>query len=787
MKSVRTIIGGIVLAITLCTAAIAGPPAIRELRPWGAQRGQTVTLVVAGDQLAAGAELFSAVPGKIEEQAGGNAGQLTFKLDVRPDAPVGVYPIRLRTPNGLSNVLLFSVGELPEAAETEPNDSLPAMNQAAASNTAAAAIPLVTLPATVNVSAVGTDQDVVRFVGKKGERIVLEVEAQRIGSMLDPAIHLYSPSGRELALADETPGLGLDCRLDVTLPEDGEYSAVVHDSKYAGGNPGFYRLKLGAFAYAETAFPLGWQRGREVEVTLLGGTLAEPLKTKVTANAAAGQNRMFLSPLVPGPQARLPFRFVLGDAPELIEPEPDAVDQRLFKDAAVMNGQIAKTGEVDRYKFPVAAGQNWIFEVEAANLGSPLDALLTVTGPQGNVLASADDGNGLDPRLQFAVPAGIDYVVLSIEDLHGRGGPMFAYRLKAETPRTDFSLQVAPPAPPPAPGAPQPLGPPAVNIPRGGTAVVQVNVARSGYNGPIQLTIPETANGITAEDGSIPAGAATGFLVLSAAPDAPLRAFDLEINGQGGAATKPMVRSAATSGRNPNTMSDAFVARVPAAVCEAPPATLAPSERSIRLVHGHNRQIKITAQRSPAATEAINVNGTGLPIGVVSGTTGVIAKEANELVLTLVCSPENPIIGPLTMQLSATTQAGGRQETIELPPVRVEIARPFALELLNQNVTIAAGSKVRVAVIVRREAPFAGLVKVGPVGSIPQNVSLTTLDVPNGESLALLELVVGDAAVPAEFDLQIRASTDMEGRKRDKDYVIPDTPLKVKITPKAAQ
>ncbi len=774
----------------LGSVALAGPPSIRELRPWGGQRGQTVTLTVAGDVLAPGADLFSAVPGKIEEQPGGNAGQLTFKLEIRPEAAVGVYPIRLRTAGGLSNVLLFNVGDLPELAETEPNDVLPANPVAAAATTSApATLPLIATPATINGSASGTDQDVFRFAGKKGQRIVAEIEALRIGSMLDPAIHLMNAAGREFAFADDVPGLGLDCRIDVTLPEDGEYFVLVHDSKYAGGNPGHYRLKLGAFAYAESAFPLGWQRGREVEVALFGGALTEPLKTKIVANAAGGQGTMFLSPPVPGPQARLPFRFVLGDGPELIEPAdgtPDA--DRWFKDAAVMNGRIAKSGEVDRYKFPVAAGQTWVLEVDAANLGSPLDALVTVAGPQGNVLVSADDGNGLDPRLQFTAPAGVDHVVLAVEDLHGRGGPLFAYRLKAARPRTDFSLQVVP-AGSPAPGAPPappPLGALAVNIPRGGISVVQINVTRNGYNGPIQLTIPESLSGITAEDGLVAAGAPNGLLVLSVANDAPLRAFDLEIRGQGGSPTQPMTRPAESSGRAEFAMADAFVARVPAAVCEAPPATFNIAERSIKILHGHNRQLKITVARGPNATEAVAVT-TGSPVISVGGTAGTIAKESNEMTLTLTQNPELPALGTFTMQLVATTQAAGRQEAVQLPPVKVEIVRPFSLELLNQNATLNPGTKVRIAAVVRRESPFEGMVKIGPAGSLAQGVSLTMVEVPKGESLALLELSVSDAVAPTEFDLQIRATTDMEGRKRDKDYVIPDTQLKVKIVPKAVK
>ncbi|MBI3462369.1 MAG: hypothetical protein HY000_04820, partial [Planctomycetes bacterium] len=71
-----------IFTTVLAATAFGAAPTIRELQPWGAQRGQTVTLTIAGDQLAAGAEVFSVVPCKLEEQPGGNAGQLTFKLEL---------------------------------------------------------------------------------------------------------------------------------------------------------------------------------------------------------------------------------------------------------------------------------------------------------------------------------------------------------------------------------------------------------------------------------------------------------------------------------------------------------------------------------------------------------------------------------------------------------------------------------------------------------------------------------------------------------------------------------
>ena len=320
----HSLIQACIVTAVIPTITLAGPPSIRELRPWGAQRGQTVTLTITGDQLAAGAELFATVPGKLEEQPGSNAGQLTFKLELSKEAPVGMYPVRLRTAAGLSNALLFSVGDLPEVAETEPNDALPEANAAAgASSAAVAPLPLIALPATINGTAAGTDQDVFRVAGKKGDRLVAEVEAQRIGSLLDPMISLFSASGRELASADDTPGLGVDCRLDVTLPEDGEYFVAVHDTKFNGGSPGQYRLKIGPLSYAASIFPLGWQRGREVELTLSGGSLPGSVKTKFVAESPDGLPRTFVAVGTQGPLARLPFRFVLGDEPELLEPAAD--------------------------------------------------------------------------------------------------------------------------------------------------------------------------------------------------------------------------------------------------------------------------------------------------------------------------------------------------------------------------------------------------------------------------------------------------------------------------------
>ena len=103
--------------MTLATALHAAP-SIRDILPHGAQRGKTVTLHIRGAGLAAGAKLQTTLPAGVSrlipsvDDPGMNS-DLPFLLSIKPDAPVGLYPIRVLTSDGMSNVMLFAVGDLP--------------------------------------------------------------------------------------------------------------------------------------------------------------------------------------------------------------------------------------------------------------------------------------------------------------------------------------------------------------------------------------------------------------------------------------------------------------------------------------------------------------------------------------------------------------------------------------------------------------------------------------------------------------------------------------------------
>ena len=155
---------------------------------------------------------------------------------------MGVYPIRVKAANGISNILLFSIGAFPELVEEESRPgSLPHQND---SIERAQTIPSTAL--TLNGTLEGPERDVFRLHVKAGERRVFEVEARRCGSAIDPVIRVLDGSGKVIARSEDDPVLSLDSRVAVTFPKEGFYYVEVHDARFSTQSQDFYRLKTGA-------------------------------------------------------------------------------------------------------------------------------------------------------------------------------------------------------------------------------------------------------------------------------------------------------------------------------------------------------------------------------------------------------------------------------------------------------------------------------------------------------------------------------------------------------------
>jgi len=540
------------LCALVAQTAMAAAPVLTELRPRGAAIGQPFVLTAIGRNLGEGAHVISNLPASFTPvgppqtaaRMGGSMSDpghsVSFLVEPDPHAVPGVYPIRIESA-GISNVLLFTLGTYPEVTEEESQPG----SRAHSNDTIETAEPVRPAPVVVNGTLVGPERDVYRVSGKAGERRVFEVESRRSGSAIDPVLRILDGSGKQLARNDDAAGAGLDARVDFTFPADGNYYVEVTDARFSTQAQNFYRLKMGDYRYANGVFPLGGKRGERVAITYFGGNLPASVNSSADLGAAA-KDEAFTHVALPGSPA-LPFLFAVSDLPELREPVAGPVPI-----PSVVNGRLDRIGEIDRYHYRVEPGQKLIFELQARELGtSRLEGILTVFDSAGKKLASAGDQplpedvfavqgtsrTSSDPFLNFTAPPDAHELVVSVEDLASRGGPLYGYRLIARQQAEDFTLTV---------------NSPFINIPAGGTAAITVTATRRGYDGPIQLTIPNLPKGMHVEGGTIPreyvdaSNARTinrrGVLTITADRGVTMTNGQLEVWGEGAVADGSVFR-----------------------------------------------------------------------------------------------------------------------------------------------------------------------------------------------------------------------------------------------------
>jgi hypothetical protein len=568
MTAVR--IAAALLAVSLALPARAAP----QLQPadgQGLQAGATTVLTLTGSGLLPAPRLILPLSGAGQAvRPGATAQRVEVAVTLPADAAPGIWPVWLANETGISNPALVAVDHLP---------TLPA------------GPPLPQLPAAVRGAVAGSDTVRVPFAGRKGQRLLVEVEARRLGSALDPAVTLLDGRRVQVAWAMGSPTLGGDTRLEAVLPADGPYTVEVHDVLYRAAAPGFFRLVLGDLRAADLALPVGVRRGKTAAVELLG------LPGTVSVTAAADETAAFLpAPLPPRPDVvgSAPVLAVSDHAEEAQAPAPPGKVQEVPVPGAV-SGRLLKPGQEDRYRLPVKPGQKLRFDVLAQRVGSPLDGVLTVRTEAGAVLAQDDDrGDTADPGLDVTVPAGVTALVVGLTDQRGRAGPGFAYRIAAtEADRPEFTLTVTEER---------------VLVPRGGVAVVRVQAARAGYAGPIRLELPGLPEGVRVSGAEVPAGANDTLLSLEAPAGQPLAQLLTRVVGTAGGPPAPVRRAALRPATEATQRQPWLRAEVGFAVVPDGPIAVAWDTADAELPRGGLYPAKVKLARAPTATGPVRLS-----------------------------------------------------------------------------------------------------------------------------------------------------------------------------------
>ena len=119
---------------------------------------------------------------------------------------------------------------------------------------------------------------------RRSSALLVDVEAQRLGSKLRPIVHLASPKKLQLAWSWGSPTLFGDCRIEAVLPEDGLYTVTLHDAEYAAPAASFFRLKIGEWSSVDQVFPPVVSRGKAQTVELLGPSGTQRLEVPAAKN-----------------------------------------------------------------------------------------------------------------------------------------------------------------------------------------------------------------------------------------------------------------------------------------------------------------------------------------------------------------------------------------------------------------------------------------------------------------------------------------------------------------------
>ncbi|HEV3303679.1 MAG TPA: hypothetical protein VG055_28765 [Planctomycetaceae bacterium] len=481
----------VLLALAASALAASGTTvwaqAIASVTPLALRPGQTQEFVLAGSGLAEARQLWSGFPQKSvitpeSPKHAKNPAAASLRVTVPPQAPLGIYGIRVATLSGISPLRLVMLDDLPTVRAAGAN-----LSRAAAQN--------LSLPTAVEGTLPAQQLHYFKFHAEPGQRLSFEVYARRIGSLLDPTLRLFDAAGREVTYSDDVPGLSEDAAIQRTFRTGGDYVLELGDNLYQGGGDYFYRLRIGDFPAAPLPYPLAATRGGEFTCQFADNARSsiEPARGKAPSDPS--QATLFVHVHQSDGNSQSFAAILLSDHKQATESEPNnspktASRVNLGDD---LNGRLDLPDDVDHFVFHTPANEYVRFTSFSRRLGSPADLVLRLHKPDGSVLASAESQGAQEATLGATLPAAGDYV-LEVRDLSRRGGPRFVYHVES----------IAEPAKPPKDhdrivrGFSLSASADSVVIPAGGTAAISVTAVRSSYGGPISVRAVDLPSGVTA-------------------------------------------------------------------------------------------------------------------------------------------------------------------------------------------------------------------------------------------------------------------------------------------------
>ena len=484
---------------------------LRELKPRRARKGQGKGQGKRLDQASRKivARIETRVAEWVNRPACGSLSEIALlEVTMAPDAEPGAREIRLVTPRGVTNPMVFHVGQLPEVTRKAMKTSL--FQVLGKEELALRKRPddeveeRITVPCTMNGQIASGEVNRYRFEARKGRRLVVSVNARQlvpyiadaVPGWFQPVLTLHDANGKEVAYNDDYR-FKPDPALYFEVPEDGEYVLTIADAIYRGREDFVYRITIGQVPFVTSIFPLGGRVGEPVTIEMDGWNLQGAKLTPPPKDAQPGVH--LLTANKKG-VASNPLPFALDTLPECRDKESndDPAQAQKVKLPMIVNGRVDRPDDWDVFQVEGRAGDTIVAEVHARRLDSPMDSMLKLTDATGSVLAFNDDcddpESGLnthhaDSYLMAELPADGTYYV-HLGDTARNGGKEYAYRLRISAPQPDFALRVMPSG--------------AGLRSKGSAAVSVYAIRKDGFTGDIKLSLKDPPEGFSSSGVSLP-------------------------------------------------------------------------------------------------------------------------------------------------------------------------------------------------------------------------------------------------------------------------------------------
>ena len=714
-------IHGLLAFVTLCSGILIGgqvnaaQPVVTGVSPTGVLRGEATVITLSGARLSDARQILFEEPGitATDLKPIDNA-KFEVTFTAAPDLQPGLYPFRVVTETGISNIRLMSVGALPIVNEVEPNSDFASPQK---------------IDMNVTVAGVVTreDEDYYAVDLKKGDRICCEVEGVRISyyprngsDFFDPFVAILDANRFEKATSDDSPLLQQDAMCAYVAPEDGTYVVVIRDSSFGGNNDAFYRLHIGNFPRPVAMVPAGGRPGETIEARWVDADGSVTVNQISLPNLESFEFPVSINKdaaVAPSPNMVrvLPMATVVEQEPNDNIKEPNKAPEPL---PLAFCGTVEKEGDKDSFAFEAKKGQKIQVRLLARSiLRSPLDAVIDIYDPNFGRVGGNDDAGGPDAYAEFNAGADGIYVV-RVRDHLGGGAPTYSYRIEVEVAKPELTLSL------PEETRDQAVD---ISVPRGNQVAVMVNAARKNFGGELQLLLNDLPAGVTATTFNMPANRATIPVLLSAAPDAELNGTRVDIAAKlvaenSNVSGNLVQRHKLVSGQNRVDVWGLDSDRAGVAVTKEAPVTLELVQPTTPIVRNGAAELKVIAHRAEGFDAEIPVRLLYVSPGVSTNNSRKIEKGQNEITIPITAAG-NAEIATWPMIAIGYANIGNGSVKISSKPVELAVEDRFFNFKFNKA-SAEQGGKTSVLVNVEVLRPFEGTAEVTLVGA-PAGVTLT--------------------------------------------------------------